>query len=51
MCNLFCQIRELEEKLERLIHLQQLAAVTDEEEYLIILEDAGFTNLEVGMTV
>lgn len=40
------KIRDLEERLERLIHLQQLAAVTDSEEYGLILEESGFTSLD-----
>ena len=35
--------------MERLIHLQQLAAVTDSEEYGLILEESGFTSLDVSI--
>ena len=46
----FCyKIQDLEQQLENLIHLQQLAAVTEHSEYQLMLSEAGMVSLEVTM--
>ena len=51
----FCfslQIRDLEDQLEKRIHLQQLLAViSDPEEYQSALEEAGFVSLEASKQI